>query len=393
MSVRDARGAVAEFKLADHIEHGPFPLSRVEKGKLRPLMVISHAQLLPTATTQPWFEARVDKTHAPVYADTLLGLGGSGRSVWTAQPFAVAGSGIVFSGGRVTADLSNQFHDNAIAGNFRDVGLTNADGALHAHDVRIASTTAVSPAGVTTSKSTITVAKLAYDSGSGPTLAIDDWLLSLSGARTGHLLDGMARYRFGHIQSGSSDLGSLSIDAKVSHLDVPALDALNDAYQRTASGASSGAADDRALRDTIVAFLATEPRISIDDFQWRTPKGTSTLTADVRLTRPAGSGAGEAPQSLLDALKEVDIDLSLSQPMVAGLIAQGGAAGGQPSAEADAEGAVRQVAARLIQAGMVREVGTQLVSHIRYQGREVDLNGEKLPVNEFLLRAALLFMS
>ncbi|TAM89903.1 MAG: DUF945 family protein, partial [Candidimonas sp.] len=39
LSVRDARGAVAEFKLADHIEHGPFPLSRVEKGKLRPLMV------------------------------------------------------------------------------------------------------------------------------------------------------------------------------------------------------------------------------------------------------------------------------------------------------------------------------------------------------------------
>ncbi len=67
-----------EVGVNDHIEHGPFPWSRVKVLKLLPVMAVSNSQLQKDDTTAPWFAAASDKS--PVVGQVTLGYGGGVQS-------------------------------------------------------------------------------------------------------------------------------------------------------------------------------------------------------------------------------------------------------------------------------------------------------------------------
>lgn len=73
-------GEVINFDVGvtDHIEHGPFPWSRVKALKLVPVMAVSNSTLQKDDAVAPWFDAAGGKV--PLSAQTSLGYGG----MWSA---------------------------------------------------------------------------------------------------------------------------------------------------------------------------------------------------------------------------------------------------------------------------------------------------------------------
>lgn len=390
LTVEDKQGKTTEIKLADHLDHGPFPFSQVRRGDFRPVMVVSRAQLLPTAATQQWFDTRTDKTQAPVTSLTTLLFSGTGHSAWRFQPFNASKGGSTFSGGTVTVDLSNRFRDKVTTAAFDDFRMKDESGELHAQHVKIDSQSSATDSSNAKAKSTVSIGTFTLVSTDNQPLTVNGWRLVLDGALVNGLFGGAAHYQFEHILSGQANLGSLAIAATVSHLDVKALDAVNEAYRQARGKDGSTPALNQALQEKTLAFLATEPAVSIDNIQWKTPKGESTLKANLQLTKPDLAQAGDALQSLLGAMKVLNVDASVSKPMVVNLLTLG------PSGETLDEGAasafVDQSAARLIETGLVRVDGDKLLSDIHYQGGQVELNGNKMSVNEFLMRAVMSFM-
>lgn len=379
------------LKLADHLDHGPFPIADLKKGRFRPLMAISHAQLLPTDATQQWFDARTDKAHAPVRALTTLGFSGAGKSVWQFQPYKAPDGSVTFSGATATIDMSNQYRDGTLVAAFDDFGMKDEGGALRLRNVKVDSKTTTSDSGTITSHAEAVVGSIVQTPRRGPPVASNDWRLALAGTRAGDMLDGTANYQIGHIQSGATDLGSLVVSAKVSHLDVKALDALNRAYA-DAHSAKSTEAQQTALQEKTLAFLATEPVVSIDSLDWKTAKGETTGQASLQLTRPKATAGADIVQAALQMVKDASLKVSVSKPMIEEVLVQSDAE--DPAADKEAVRALmEQATSRLTRSGIARLDGDRLVSDLHYQDGKVDVNGTTMPFSGFLMLCYSLLLS
>lgn len=392
LTVKGEHGKNTEIKVADHIEHGPFPLAGLKKGRFQPVMVISQARLLPSAGTQKWFDARPDKAHAPVWALTTLGFSGTGKSVWHFQPHKVADGQVTFSGGTATVDLSNDYRDSNLVAAFDELGLKDGSDSLRARNVKIDGKTTTAASGAITTHTDARVGSFSENTADGPSVAIDDWRFTLDGTRAGDMVNGAAHYQIGHIQSGPMDLGSLALTAKVANLNVKALNALNDIYAQAGKSKASPDDQNKLVEERIMAVLADNPEISIENVQWKTSKGESTAKVELHLVKPDQAAPGDAYQAVLKALKVVNVDISLSRPMVVALMESGSSNADAATSQGLANAIVNQFSARLTQSGLARQNGDNLVSSIHYADGQVDLNGQKMSVNEFMMHASMLMM-
>ena len=51
------------FKLKDHLQHGPLPVSAVRSGDLTPMLALGNATMVPSAATQKWFDSLKGANH------------------------------------------------------------------------------------------------------------------------------------------------------------------------------------------------------------------------------------------------------------------------------------------------------------------------------------------
>src|SRR5699024_10944362 len=107
--IRGDDGQAKEFRLTNHLDHGPLPWSRLRAGKLQPVMAVSHLEVEQTPATQRWFDAREDKNQSPLWADTVFETPHAGHSVWHFQPLHAQDGSLDFSGGTATAKLDEAF--------------------------------------------------------------------------------------------------------------------------------------------------------------------------------------------------------------------------------------------------------------------------------------------
>lgn len=77
IQIPDDEGNTQQYsvQLKDHLEHGPFPLSRLARGRLMPVAAQSHVQLERTPLTEKLFEAASGEV--PLVSDVSIGYNGS----------------------------------------------------------------------------------------------------------------------------------------------------------------------------------------------------------------------------------------------------------------------------------------------------------------------------
>jgi len=405
LRLKDVDGEPLEYLLSDHLQHGPFPVGALKDGQFAPLLAYSKARMIPSGATQKWFDSL--NGESPVEVVTKVGFSGQGQSTWQFKPLDVAAEGeaFKFSGGAVEVTFSNNFENSATRGRFESFSLVSAadDEKVQFNGIAFSNDTVTSGEKHVKVQSSATIDSLDVSAGGGPGIQVEKMTIGLDSQQNDNLLDGSLRYDFGRIKVDDVDLGSVSVAANATRLDAAALGALTAEYD--AIKARHGVKDDgildlteaesEVLRGKLLDVLASNPSLAIEPATWKNDKGESVVSIRLDLNGPADKGA--AAQSTLDAflpgiLKLVSLDISVSRPMF--VKAFGQLQEEVPAGQAEDLGAMifDQYAGKLAQAGLAQVEGDKAASSIRYENGEIEANGKKMPVSEFMQRALVLIM-
>ncbi|MBF6615255.1 MAG: YdgA family protein [Candidimonas sp.] len=404
LHMKDADGAARALTMQDHLHHGPFPWSAVQSGKFAPMLAHSKAHVVATPATQAWVDSQ--QGGSPLTIETQVGFGGSGHSTWTFAPVDMMdeGDALRFSGGQLLVDFTDDFKSNQATGQFASLLLTNEEMAekLELKDLQVKSSTQSSNNDTVTVQSQATVSAFTLDEGDDSPVVINDMAIHFDSVQTGKLLDGTLRYDFGQVAVGEFALGSVSIGGKVLQLDMEALRLL--AMEYDAIQASLGDNDDESavvlsneqearLQERLQAVLASSPVFSIEPFVWKNDQGETRGSLQASLAKPAADGKQSLDLMLAQMLRQLKLDLTISRPM---LIQAFGQAQGSADERARMEmmGAMvyDQYMGRLEQAGLVQQRDGTGILGLHYEDQVVTVNGQAMPVAEFMQRALSVVM-
>lgn len=398
LSLKDEDGNPIQLRLHDRLQHGPFPVSALKSGDFVPMLAHSEAQLLVSPATQKWFDSQ--KGESPLHIETRVGFGGTGKSVWTFSPTELVEDGdkLSFSGGVIEMNFSNDFNDNTATGQFASFSVSNEQSgeSLMVKNIQANSKTTMANENEISTQSSATAESLTMESAAEGALVLDKLSMAVDSQQKGQLLDGALRYDFGRIAVGEIDLGSISVGAKAKQLNVAALTDLARTYDTILAREDISDdqelvltdADEAALREKLIALLASSPSVSIDHLNWKNAQGESKAGLHVDFASPGDAQEQRNEVLLAEMLKRVKLDLTISKPM---LIQAFGQMQEDPRQMQQMQmlGAMiyDQYVARLRDAGLVTVEGDTASAAILYENDKVDLNGQIMPVPEFLQRA------
>jgi uncharacterized protein YdgA (DUF945 family) len=401
---RDA-GQPLELRFADHMEHGPLPLSRLKKLNLWPVMVASRFVLENTPATQPWFTATGGA--APLQGEASIGYGRAAEVDLRALPFVLeAGSTpLRFAGARMHLTSS------------ADGGKIDSSGRLDALQVTLDGQTGP-----------LTLAVKGLDFSSGGSTGASGFFLGHSDAKAeqvttqvlGHpavelnnvsgallsqevagQLAGQASYDIGMIRYDGKDIGSSRLSAKLGNFELAASQALLEFYrakvepqaQAAAAAQAAGKPYDLRLSPTdqaqlsryLAAWLAGKPHLELENWSLKTASGESQASLGLDLTDP---GNFDLPPAALyqKIIANLKAQVTLSKPMVADVVTLQAQAQGltDPAALAkQAKGTADGLAGMAQIFGLAKVEGDNIVARLHYADGLVDFNGQKMTAEQF----------
>ena len=401
--MKDENGKPLAISLKDHLQHGPFPLGALQDGHLGPLLAHSRAELIATPATQAWIDSQ--QGGSPLIIESQVGFGGKGQSVWTFAPteFKDDTSTFSFSGATVDMDFSNDFNDNSATGQFDALSVIDNETqeSMHLKNFKFDSATVGGMESKVQVNSAATIDAVTLNQGSDNAFSFENMTASFDSTQTGDIVDGALRYDFGRMTLAGRDLGSASVGGKIQRLDIAALTALANEYE--AAKARHGVQNDEdleltdedeaLLREKLLAVLASDPAVSIDPLVWKNDKGQSSATLYISLVGPNDPKEQDVDVLLGQVLKQVKFDFSVSKPMLLQALSQ---------AQIDEQQGLQlqvmaamiydQYVSRLQTLGLVKVEADTTASSITYENDSVNVNGEAMPVTEFMQRAMSLVM-
>ena len=120
--------------------------------------------------------------------------------------------------------------------------------------------------------------------------------------------------------------------------------------------------------------------------QLRTANGTSTFNLDVSLTKPA-SVDRPASEVAMQAIRKLDAKLVLSKGNMADLMSIQPQLQGVPADRATqtAKGQAEMIGTMATAMGVAKVENDNIVSYLNYADGQVDFNGKKMPLQQFMM--------
>jgi len=399
---KGADGKPADFTMRNHLDHGPFPWSALRAGRYRPMLAYSLAQLIPTAATQPWFDAL--KGESPVNALTRVEFSGAIHTRWrfNALQYKNADGDVRFGGGFIGVDADAGGKNGKFIGNFPSlsVGYPDTGERIDVQGVELQSVTTSPAADTTQIKSGGQVQSLDVVQPQGAqSIHVQKLGFQFDSTQKGHLLDATLRYDLGRVGVGTADVGSITAGSSAMHLDTQALAALAGEYDalraKYGDDIASSMSDDeaRALRAKVLGLLGSHPVLALDPIVWRNDKGQSSFALKLDLAAPQGDAASMdllGFQALLpQVLQQIKLNVSISRPMFIEAAMQVAKAAGQPPSPLPGTMLFDQYAGKLQAQGLLRMQGDTANAAIQYSKGRVEVNGSDMSVDEFVQKVLM----
>jgi len=374
-----------------HLHHGPFPWQLLARGELKPLMVYAEARLLPTPLTQPLIDLAGERA---IHAEARVDFAQNGNADLTMEPILLKTNGdeLRFSGGQVHFFFKNGMRDSTSEGSFAALDvLERGTERVRVRDMRITGQSQQSAA-ATQSESHLDAATVYLNVPDVGEVQIDQFGIDLASAQAAELADYRFAYRLGATRVDGHNFGALDMGFDARRIHLPALIAL---MQVLAQMENSGDFDMDALIQNSNTLLRAQPTIALEPLRWKTEQGESHARLSVDLFASEDGVELEAlfdPMEFLDYVRGAKLDVEVSRAMAVGL-ASDVAGAGNPIARGMFAMMFDQSAEQLQSAGMVRVEGDKvaLSAVFRNADESVDLNGERMPLMDFLLLLAQLF--
>lgn len=394
LNISQPAGETRQLVVVDQIEHGPLPLSRLKTLKLWPVMAVSNFQLEESAALNPWFAA--NDGHSPLSGVARLDYNGALAGEIQLLPLKtrVDGHGLDFGG------LDAEFEGDAegavkFAANLPQLDLEllgEQPGRVALRGVTLLSDRQLGSSGLYLGDSRLVLQNIEVALEGKPALALSNLVQTDRLQENGGQVSGQFVYTLEAISVDQRPLGSARMDWSMQGLDAAALKTLAELYRDYAvraqadKAASLDAAQRAHLEAAVSQLLAGQPRVALNELSLHTGNGEGRLSLALTLHKPESF---ELPfeQLLNQLIASLDARVQVAKPMISDLILFQAALqpGGAPAATASEARAAADMGGEILSATRLARVeGQNILSELSYANGQVVLNGESLPLEQFL---------
>ncbi|WP_426232679.1 YdgA family protein [Pseudomonas sp. TWP3-2] len=402
--------APVELLFVDHIEHGPLPFSRLVSLKWLPVMATSHYELEKTPTTEKWFAAA--NGAAPLKGVVNIGYDQSTTGNLELLPLETAlddKSSLKFSGLNMDISASAQAQKVKAEGYMDSFKLTSVAEdqtpvQIELNGLTLASNLAKSSYGYYTGSNTLELTSSKTTFGAKQSvLGVKNFEMKNLTEEKGTSASGRADYKIGEVTLNEKKIGEAKLAMSLKNLDIPSAMSLMQVYQTklqpyekaaaeaTAAGLPAPElkltpAEETQVKADLQKLLAAGPQLALENFSLKTANGESRATMVIDLTKPASMDL-PPDQLTRQLIALLDINVQVSKPMMVDLLSVQAQVDGQT----DPKTIVEQATATAdMFAGMA--VGTQLATldgtnvstKLHYAANQVEFNGQKMTVEQFV---------
>ena len=399
-----------ELLFVDHIEHGPLPFSRLVSLKWLPVMATSHYELERTPLTEKWFAAAKDKS--PLTGVVNIGYDNATNGTLELLPLDVAlddKSNLKFSGLNLEVAASAQAQKIKANGYMDSLTLTTVAEdqtpvKVELNGLTMASNLVKSTYGFYTGENTLELS----DSKStfGPkqsVLGLKKFEMKNLTEESGTSASGRADYIVGEVSVNGKAVGSAQMAMSLKNLDIPATMSLMQVYQTklqpyekaAAEAAAAGQpspelvltpAEEAQVKTGLEKLLAAGPQVALENLSFNTTNGESRANLVLDLTKPPTMDLppDQLTQQLIALL---DINVKVSKPMLVDVFTVQSQLDGQTDAKLIADQATATAdmfGSMAVGSQLAKLDGNNIVSKLHYANNQVEFNGQKMTVEEFV---------
>jgi uncharacterized protein YdgA (DUF945 family) len=388
-----------ELLFVDHIEHGPFPLSRLLRLQLTPVFSKSTLQLENTPLVAKWFVAA--NGVAPLRAEASVGYDGNVSSTLDAHAlsYSEGAARLEFSGLQLDAQISAAQQQFNIDGVMEHLLLAD-DGQTHIElqGLRVRNNSNMGASGLYLGSSDNRLQRLQVQLPERPLLAINDMQQTGQLAEGQDGVEGQFTYGFGMLSLAGQDLAALQMTGSVQRLDTQAINRLSVLYKQlvaqvelasSPSGPAELALDaeqQNSLEGDVNTLLAAKPLLALDNLTLTTANGQSSLKLSLVLDKP--SSFALPPEVVVQqAIASLQGHLQVSKAMLKDLLMAQAAlapAGDPVQIKQHAEQFADMAAMMAVGTQMAVVNGDNIITDLKYAHGQVELNGQSMTLQAFM---------
>lgn len=395
----------------EKIDHGPFPFAQLKKFNLIPSMASVHTQLENTDAVKKLFEMAQGKS--VIQADTRIGYGGATASDITLLPVdynnAQTGERFASNGGTLNVSADDKGDKVDFSGHLDSLALTTKNQLdmpilFTANGLKLDASTHLSPEGMRIGDQSINLQKLTAAVNGQEAFTAQGLNGKSSFNSEKSLISGTIDYALDSLKIQNQDFGQGKLAIKLSQFDANGMKAFSENYNRQVQALMNepGVSDNpelyqqrmsQVLSANLPLLLKGDPVVNIAPLSWKNDKGESSFNLSVHFKDPA-TGAPQ-PQNLTQAvdnvLKTLDGKLTISMDMATELMTHVAMAEGykQEDAAKLADQQVKGVAAMGQMFKLTTQQDNNIITSLQYATGQVTMNGEKMPLDQFLARYML----
>ncbi|MGE9552070.1 YdgA family protein [Erwinia amylovora] len=395
----------------EKIDHGPFPFAQLKKFNLIPSMASVHTQLENTDAVKKLFEMAQGKS--VIQADTRIGYGGATASDITLLPVdynnAQTGERFASNGGTLNVSADDKGDKVDFSGHLDSLALTTKNQLdmpilFTANGLKLDASTRLSPEGMRIGDQSINLQKLTAAVNGQEAFTAQGLNGKSSFNSEKSLISGTIDYALDSLKIQNQDFGQGKLAIKLSQFDANGMKAFSENYNRQVQALMNepGVSDNpelyqqrmsQVLSANLPLLLKGDPVVNIAPLSWKNDKGESSFNLSVHFKDPA-TGAPQ-PQNLTQAvdnvLKTLDGKLTISMDMATELMTHVAMAEGYKQEDATklADQQVKGVAAMGQMFKLTTQQDNNIITSLQYATGQVTMNGEKMPLDQFLARYML----
>jgi uncharacterized protein YdgA (DUF945 family) len=374
-----------EILFINDITHGPFPLKNLLSGDFTAVGALIETSSAPT----PWTEQLLNSNPQQpfVRGHTRVGTNGIASLAWSAEPFQLSQDAlrVKFGGAALNAEIGPRFKNRKGTLTLDALNVTDGQATLDLKTVKVLLDARLDSAGLPLGLHAREIAHLTWTSVHAPTIELEKFKFRSALQNHDAEVSGTTDISIGSLSIAQNKLGAFKLALSYDSLSDRSLAPLLELYNRALTRLMINILEPEALSTSeikkiwvyVQGLLKNNPNIRIEPLVWETTLGKSQLTLNASLNAaelaPGGIGLRESPIDTLDAT------LTLSQPMVNGLILQSFQNPGTPAAKAKslAERESRRLTDTAFQLKLGRVQNGRLVSHFNVQDGEFRINGQR----------------
>lgn len=393
-----------EWTVTDHIEHGPFPLSRLKALKLLPVMATSNYALERSPELEKWFAASQDG--APLQGQVSLGYDRSMQGDMRLQPLQMdldEQTRIDFSGLNIDFDTTADAEQIAASGvmdSFKVSAKLASDESMRLEfkGMNLSSNTRKGVSDFYLGQNEVRLQQIELQVGENAPILFKDFVQRDETSEANQQLSARYSYDIGMISYQGTDIGSSQMHWTVKNLDAAALQSMVELYGTLLKDgkvdSESGMpqltdAQTEQFKADLEKLLAGKPGLALEKLAFKTANGESSFSFGLDLDKPASFDL-PAPELVKQLIAQLDAKLRVSKAMITDVIGVQATLAGETDKEAIAQQAamVGEMASGMAVASELAVLqGEDISSSLHYANDQVTFNGKQMTVEQFVALA------